>query len=76
MNAVNNKTDNALKKSHNGYIKTSATENECNKWENSQPQIENPDDTENKIKIEEIKQNIIKFGWLVCWIFNAKSIFM
>ena len=41
-------------------MKTSATENEFNKLENSQPQIENLDYSENKIKIDKIKQNIIK----------------
>ena len=40
-------------------MKSSATENEYNKFENTQPEIENPDDTENKIKIDEIKQNVI-----------------
>ena len=28
--------------------------------ENSQPQIENPDYSENKIKIDEMKQNLIR----------------
>ncbi len=36
-------------------MKTSTTENECNKFEKS---IENY--TENKMKIDEIKQNIIR----------------
>ena len=41
-------------------MKTPATENEHRKLKNSQPQIENPDYTENKIKIDEMKQNIIR----------------
>ena len=42
------------------WIKNSAKENEYNKLENSQPQIENPDYRENKIYIDEMKQDIIK----------------
>ena len=41
-------------------MKISATENEFNKLENRQPQIENPDFTENKIKIDEMKLDIIR----------------
>ena len=41
-------------------MKTLTTENESNKSENSQPRIENPDYTENKIKIDEMKENIIR----------------
>ena len=41
-------------------MKTPATENEYNKFENNQPQIEKPDYTENKIKIDEMKQNMIR----------------
>ena len=40
-------------------MKTPATENEYNKLVNCRPQIENKDWTENKIKINEMKQNII-----------------
>ena len=46
--------------------------NEYSKFENSQPQIENTDYTNYKIKINEIKQYIIrkfpKVGWLVGWL--------
>ena len=41
-------------------MKTSATENENSKFENSQSQIENPDFMENKIRIDEMKENIIR----------------
>ena len=41
-------------------MKTSVTKNEYNKSENCQPQIENPNYIENKIKINEMKQNIIR----------------
>ena len=41
-------------------MKTPATENEYNKLNDTQPQIEKPDDTENKIKNEERKQSIIR----------------
>ena len=41
-------------------MKTPATKNNHSKLENSQPQIENPDYTENNIKIDEMKQNIIR----------------
>ena len=41
-------------------MKTLATENVHSKLENNQLQIENPDDTENKIKIDKMKQNIIR----------------
>ena len=37
-------------------MKIPATENEYNKLENSQPQLENSDYTENKIKIDKMKQ--------------------
>ena len=54
MNAVN-ETDNALKQSSNDCMKNSAIENEYNKLEKSQTQLENPDYSENKIKIDEMK---------------------
>ena len=54
MNAVNNEAINFH------YMKASAAENEFNKLVNNQLQIENPDYTENKIKISEMKQNIIR----------------
>ena len=60
MNAVNNETNSTLKQLSNDCIKSLATENEYNKLENSQPRIENPDYTENEIKINEMKQNIIR----------------
>ena len=41
-------------------MKTSARENEHNKKENRQPQIENPVYTENTIKIDKMKQKIIR----------------
>ena len=41
MNAVNNGTDNILKQSGNGCVKTPAIENWYKKLENSQTQIEN-----------------------------------
>ena len=50
-NAGNIEVDNTLQQSSNYCMKTSATENEFKKVKNSQPQIENPDNTENKIKI-------------------------
>ena len=53
-NAGNNKKDNALKQSTNDCMKTSATKNKY-KLENRQTKIENPDSTENKIKIDKIK---------------------
>ena len=59
MIAVNNEADNTLKKLKNDCMKTPATENEYNKLENSQL-IENPIYTGNKIKINEMKQNIIR----------------
>ena len=40
--------------------KSPEMENECNKIENRLSQKENPHFTENKVKIEEMKQNIIK----------------
>ena len=49
-------------------MKTSALENEYNKLEYSQPQIENFDYTENKIKIDEMKQNI---SWKLDKVTNA-----
>ena len=52
-------TDNTLKQSSKDYVKTATMENEYNKLENSQPQIENLGNIENKIKINEKKQNII-----------------
>ena len=36
-----------------------ATGNKSNKLKNSQPQVENKNYTENKIKIDEMKQNMI-----------------
>ena len=41
-------------------MKTSTTENRCNKVENSQPQAENKDYTENRVKFNKLKQNIIR----------------
>ena len=41
-------------------MKTPATENEYNELEYCHPQIKTPDYTENKIKIDEMKQNIIR----------------
>ena len=61
MNAVNNEIDNEYKQSGyniNCIKKTPATENEHDELENSQLPIENPDFTESKIKIDEMKQNI------------------
>ena len=55
MNTVNDETDNTFKQSSKDYIETSATENKYNKLEDSQPQIENLDYTENKIKINVIE---------------------
>ena len=40
------------------FVKTLAKENQFHKLEKSQPQIENPDYTENKILIDEMKQNM------------------
>ena len=51
---------NVLKQSSNDCMKTLAAENIYNKLENIQPQIENPNNTENKIKIDKMKQNIIR----------------
>ena len=59
-NAVNNETDNTLKQSINYRMKNSVSENEFNELEISQPRIENPNYTENKIKINEMKKDIIK----------------
>ena len=41
-------------------MKRPATKNEYNKFENSPPQIENPNYTENKKNVSEMKQNIIR----------------
>ena len=60
MNAINNETNKTLKQSNNHWMKTPAIENEYNKLEKRKPQIENTDYTEDKIKINEMKQNIIK----------------
>ena len=59
MNVVNDEIDNTLKQSSNYFMKTPARENERNKLENSPPQIENPVYTENKIRVDEMKRNII-----------------
>ena len=60
MNEGNNETDNILRQSSNDSMKSSTTENEYNKWENNQHKIEKPDNTENMIKINKMKQNIIR----------------
>ena len=64
MNAVNNETDNTSKQSSKEFMKTPVTEMEHYKLENRQLQIESPDYTKkkkkNKIKINKIKQNIIR----------------
>ena len=60
VRVVNNETDNILKQSSKNWMTTPVTHNEWNKLKNSQPQIENPDCTENKIKIDEMKQNLIR----------------
>ena len=52
--------DNILKQSNNDWMKTSATENERNKLLSSLHQIENAHYKENKIKIGEMKQNVIR----------------
>ena len=54
------KTDNTLKQANNDCVKTSATKNEYNKFENSQLQTENSDYTESKIEINKMRQNIIR----------------
>ena len=57
-NAVKKETNSKLKQSSNGCIKTSGTEKEFNKLGYCEPQIEHLDNTENKTKIYEIKENI------------------
>ena len=60
MNAENNETVNKLKESSKDSMKSAAKENKFNKFKNNQPQIENPEYTENKIKIDEMKDNMIR----------------
>ena len=68
MNVVNNESVNALKQSSNDRMKTPTIENDYNKLENSQSQIETLDYTENKINIDEIRQNIIREN---AWVTNT-----
>ena len=56
LKVLNNETDNTLKQSFNDCVKTSATENEYNKFYYNRSKWENPDYQENKIKIDEMKQ--------------------
>ena len=57
MNAVDDETDNTLKHSSYDCLKVLANKNEYNELEKSRPQIENPGYIENKMKINEMKQN-------------------
>ena len=56
MNIVNNKRDTALKKQNNDCMKRLQKENDYNKLE----KVQNPDYTEKKTEINEMKQNIMK----------------
>ena len=58
MNTINIEINNTLKQSSNNCMKLSATDNEYSKLENSQLQIENLNYAENKMKIDEMNENI------------------